>query len=86
MAFFIKWYLLYTSGFIALAILGDWFDGVPFDTKPRLEPVQNPCVSCLLMQIGCRSRRKMQAIARLLPNFVTQPCSQDALAAAAQGF
>ena len=36
MAFFIKWYLLYTSGFIALAILGDWFDGVPFETKPRL--------------------------------------------------
>ncbi len=36
MAYFIKWYLIYTSGFIALAILDDWFNGVPFEIKPRL--------------------------------------------------
>ena len=62
MAEFIKWYLLYTSVCLAMAMLDAWSDGLPFDTKPRLEPVQNPCVSCLLRQIGCRARRKMQAI------------------------
>ncbi|WP_423973540.1 hypothetical protein [Kingella oralis] len=51
MAFFIKWYLLYTSGFIALAILGDWFDGVPFDTKPRL--LQCAAAGLLLTLLRC---------------------------------
>ena len=36
MAFFIKWFLLYTSGFIALAMLDAWSDDLPFETKPRL--------------------------------------------------
>lgn len=36
MAFFIKWFLLYSSGFLALAMLEAWSDGVPFEIKPRL--------------------------------------------------
>ncbi len=36
MAFFIKWFLLYSSGFLALAMLDTWSDGVPFEIKPRL--------------------------------------------------
>jgi hypothetical protein len=33
---FIKWYLLYTSVCLAMAMLDAWSDGLPFETKPRL--------------------------------------------------
>ena len=36
MAEFIKWYLLYTSVCLAMAMLDAWSDGLPFETKPRL--------------------------------------------------
>ena len=36
MAFFIKWFLLYSSGLLVLAMLDAWSDGLPFETKPRL--------------------------------------------------
>lgn len=38
----------------------------------------HPCVSCPLMQMDCRARRKTQAIARLWSSFATPSCNQDA--------
>lgn len=51
MAFFTKWFLLYSSGLLVLAMLDAWSDGVSFDTKPRL--LQCAAAGLLLTLLQC---------------------------------